>query len=82
MDPGSSLSFDNNYFSILKQNKGLFQSDSALLTHQGSTNIVDEMLNSKNFFSEFKQSMEKMGAIEVLTGSSGEIRKKCNVINS
>ncbi|XP_022761199.1 peroxidase 3-like [Durio zibethinus] len=82
MEPGSSLSFDNNYFSILKQNKGLFQSDAALLTDQGSSNIVDEMLNSKNFFDEFKQSMEKMGTIEVLTGTSGEIRKKCTVINS
>ncbi|XVF66307.1 hypothetical protein PTKIN_Ptkin10aG0024700 [Pterospermum kingtungense] len=82
MDPGSSLSFDNNYFSNLKQNKGLFQSDAALLTDQGSSNIVDELLNSKNFFSEFKQSVEKMGTIEVLTGSSGEIRKRCNVINS
>ncbi|OMO98384.1 Plant peroxidase [Corchorus olitorius] len=82
MDPGSSLSFDNDYFKILKQNKGLFQSDAALLTDQGSINIVDEMLNSKKFFIEFKKSMVNMGAIGVLTGSSGEIRKKCNVINS
>ncbi|OMO53747.1 Plant peroxidase [Corchorus capsularis] len=82
MDPGSSLSFDNDYFKILKQNKGLFQSDAALLTDQGSSNIVDEMLNSNKFFIEFKKSMVNMGAIGVLTGSSGEIRKKCNVINS
>ncbi|KAK6278669.1 hypothetical protein POUND7_018936 [Theobroma cacao] len=82
MDPGSSLSFDNNYFTILKQNEGLFQSDAALLTDQGSSNIVDEMLNSKTFFTEFRQSMVRMGTIEVLTGSAGEIRKKCTVINS
>ncbi|OMO98385.1 Plant peroxidase [Corchorus olitorius] len=82
MDPGSSLTFDNDYFKIIKQNKGLFQSDAALLTNQGSSNIVDEMLNSNiRFFTEFERSMEKVGAIEVLTGSSGEIRKKCNVIN-
>ncbi|XWS53692.1 hypothetical protein CRYUN_Cryun10bG0022300 [Craigia yunnanensis] len=82
MDPESSLSFDNNYFSILKQNKGLFISDAALLTDKGSSNVVDEMLNSNTFFVEFKKSMVRMGAIEVLTGSSGEIRKKCTVINS
>ncbi|XVE65692.1 hypothetical protein DITRI_Ditri08aG0020000 [Diplodiscus trichospermus] len=82
MDPESSLSFDNHYFSTLKQNKGLFQSDAALLTDHGSSNVVDEMLDPKSFFAEFKRSMERMGAIEVLTGSSGEIRKKCNVINS
>ncbi|KAJ4828929.1 hypothetical protein Tsubulata_040078, partial [Turnera subulata] len=79
MDPGTPLSFDNNYFKILKQNQGLFQSDAALLTEKGSSNIVDELLDSEDFFTEFAQSMKRMGAIEVLTGTDGEIRKKCNV---
>ena len=60
----------------MKKNKGLFQYDAALLTDQGSSNIVNKMLNSKKFFAKFKQSMERMGAIEVLTGSLGQIRKK------
>ncbi|XP_069150885.1 uncharacterized protein [Solanum lycopersicum] len=81
MDPGSSLTFDNNYFSVLKQQKGLFQSDAALLTNKGAKNIVDEMLIDGKFFTEFSQSMKRMGAIGVLTGSNGEIRKKCNVVN-
>ncbi|CAL5337807.1 hypothetical protein CsSME_00021101 [Camellia sinensis var. sinensis] len=81
MDPGSSLSFDNHYFTILKQREGLFQSDAALLTNNGASNIVDEMLTSSKFFTEFGQSIKSMGAIGVLTGSSGEIRKKCRVIN-
>ncbi|XP_059277975.1 peroxidase 3-like [Lycium ferocissimum] len=81
MDPGSSLTFDNNYFSVLKQQKGLFQSDAALLTNKGAKNIVDEMLIAGKFFTEFSQSMKRMGAIGVLTGSAGEIRKKCNVVN-
>uniref|UniRef100_A0A3Q7EGR7 peroxidase n=1 Tax=Solanum lycopersicum TaxID=4081 RepID=A0A3Q7EGR7_SOLLC len=80
MDPGSSLTFDNNYFSVLKQQKGLFQSDAALLTNKGAKNIVDEMLIDGKFFTEFSQSMKRMGAIGVLTGSNGEIRKKCNVV--
>ena len=82
MDPGSPLSFDNNYFKNLKLNQGLFQSDAALLTTNEATNIVDELLDSQDFFTEFGQSMKRMGAIQVLTGSSGEIRKKCNVVNS
>ncbi|GAV63380.1 peroxidase domain-containing protein [Cephalotus follicularis] len=81
MDPGSSTSFDNHYFKILTQNEGLFQSDAALLTDNNSTIIVHEMLDSDNFFTEFAQSMKRMGAIEVLTGSSGQIRKKCNEVN-
>ncbi|XP_052190559.1 peroxidase 3-like [Diospyros lotus] len=82
MDPGSSLNFDNDYFTILKLHEGLFQSDAALLTNKGSSKIVDELLNSNKFFTEFAQSMKRMGAIQVLTGTSGEIRKKCSVVNS
>lgn len=81
MDPGSGSSFDNNYYKILRQNKGLFQSDAALLTNKGASNIVDELLDSDKFFTEFAQSMKRMGAVGVLTGNSGEIRKKCNVVN-
>lgn len=82
MDPLSPLSFDNNYFKILKQNEGLFQSDAALLTNKDATNIVDELLDSYDFFKEFGQSMIRMGAVDLLTGSFGEIRKKCTVVNS
>lgn len=82
MDPGSSQSFDTHYFSNLKLQQGLFQSDAALLTDKGSTKIVNDMLSSTQFFTAFGQSMKRMGAIQVLTGKSGEIRKKCSVVNS
>lgn len=82
MDPQSSTSFDNSYYVNLKQQRGIFQSDAELLSNKGSDNIVDEMLVSGKFFTEFGQSMKKMGAIGVLTGNSGEIREKCNLLNS
>ncbi|XP_010261101.1 PREDICTED: peroxidase 3-like [Nelumbo nucifera] len=82
MDPNSGVSFDSHYYAVVKQNKGLFQSDAALLTNKISSKIVTELLNQNKFFTEFAQSMERMGAIEVLTGSSGEIRKNCAVVNS
>ncbi|KAK9182410.1 hypothetical protein WN944_025554 [Citrus x changshan-huyou] len=81
MDPGSGMDFDNNYYKILRQNKGMFQSDAALLTDNGASNIVDELLDPAKFFTEFAQSMERLGAVGVLTGTSGEIRMKCNVVN-
>ncbi|XP_048136164.1 peroxidase 24-like [Rhodamnia argentea] len=81
MDPGSSLSFDSHYYTALKQNQGLFQSDAALLTNKESSKIVEELLDQEGFFTEFGRSMKRMGAVQVLTGSDGEIRKKCNVIN-
>ncbi|KDP40039.1 hypothetical protein JCGZ_02037 [Jatropha curcas] len=82
MDPFSPLSFDTTYFHLLKLNEGLFQSDAALLTDKGSSNIVDELLDPAKFFTEFAQSMKRLGAIEVLTGSAGQIRKNCRVVNS
>ncbi|MED6106233.1 hypothetical protein PIB30_002685 [Stylosanthes scabra] len=81
MDPNGSRKFDSDYYSILVQNKGLFQSDAALLTTKISRNIVNELLNQNKFFTEFAQSMKRMGAIEVLTGSAGEIRRKCSAVN-
>lgn len=81
MDPGSSLTFDNHYFPTLKQGQGLFQSDAALLTNNIANGIVDEMLSSGKFFTEFGQSMKRMGAIGVLTGTVGEIRTKCSAVN-
>ncbi|KAL3508028.1 hypothetical protein ACH5RR_033410 [Cinchona calisaya] len=81
MDPNSSLTFDNNYFSNLKLQKGLFQSDAALLTNKGASNIVDEMIIAGKFFTEFGQSMKRMGAIGILVGNDGEIRKNCGVVN-
>ncbi|KAL5785333.1 hypothetical protein ACOSQ2_007725 [Xanthoceras sorbifolium] len=81
LDPRSSLSFDKNYFNILLQNKGLLQSDAALLTNPDSFQLVTKFWRSNDFFNVFAKSMEKMGAIEVLTGNAGEIRKQCHVAN-
>eukprot|EP00257_Ricinus_communis_P025309 XP_025012723.1 peroxidase 24 [Ricinus communis] len=70
-------------FSLLKQsfaNKSLTVHDLVVLS--GGHDIIDELLDSGKFFTEFAQSMKRMGAIDVLTGSAGEIRKKCNVVNS
>jgi len=81
MDPNSSTTFDNDYYPVLLQNKGLFTSDAALLTTKQSRNIVNELVSQNKFFTEFSQSMKRMGAIEVLTGSNGQIRRKCSVVN-
>lgn len=81
IDPQSSLKFDSNFFNIVLQNKGLFQSDAALLQNEQSARIVKQMKISNVFFAKFPISMNKMGAMQVLTGEDGEIRKNCHVIN-
>lgn len=82
MDPGSFQNFDSNYYTILLRNKGLFQSDAALLTNRQARNTVKALVSRTNFFIQFAQSMKRMGAIEVLTGTAGEIRKQCWKVNS
>lgn len=82
MDPGSSTDFDNHYYANLQEKKGLFVSDAALLTDQRSAKLVGKLLHPGDFFDDFKNSITRMGAIGVLTGTDGEIRIKCSVVNS
>ncbi|KAG6428094.1 hypothetical protein SASPL_112345 [Salvia splendens] len=81
MDPNSTLTFDTHYFAALKKRQGLFQSDAALLTDATSAGIVRRFQSREAFFKQFAKSMVKMGAIEVLVGDAGEIRKDCRFIN-
>ncbi|KAH9315078.1 hypothetical protein KI387_023705 [Taxus chinensis] len=83
MDPGSFRTFDLSYYRLVKKRRGLFQSDAALLNDTTSKAYIDQqLLESKNdFFAEFAKSMEKMGRIGVLTGSAGEIRRQCALVN-
>ncbi|KAE9618465.1 hypothetical protein Lal_00047311 [Lupinus albus] len=82
MNPGSSTNFNTNYYPNLLQKKGLFSSDAALLTHKQSADIAKELVDEAKFLVEFAQSMKRLGAIGVLTGSAGEIRNNCSLVNS
>ncbi|KAK6919384.1 hem peroxidase [Dillenia turbinata] len=69
----SARKFDLNYYELLLEGKGLFQSDAALITNSTSKALVEQIIQGSldDFFVEFAKSMEKMGQIGVLTGSSG-----------
>ncbi|CAH9071411.1 unnamed protein product [Cuscuta epithymum] len=83
MDPGSFRTFDLSYYKGVLKRRGLFQSDSALLNSQTTRALVNQLASGSNeiFEAEFARSMEKMGRINVLTGSAGEIRKNCALVN-
>ncbi|XP_050227744.1 lignin-forming anionic peroxidase-like [Mercurialis annua] len=75
-------SFDNNYFKNLLQKKGLLQSDQVLFNGGSTDNIVSEYSrNPSIFISDFASAMVKMADIEPLTGSQGQIRRVCNLVN-
>ncbi|XVF43407.1 hypothetical protein PTKIN_Ptkin02bG0037600 [Pterospermum kingtungense] len=84
MDPGSRNTFDLSYYTLLTKRRGLFQSDAALTTDSTSLALINQLLSSplSFFYAEFSKSMEKMGRINVKTGSEGEIRKQCAFVNS
>ncbi|KAK4286249.1 hypothetical protein QN277_002831 [Acacia crassicarpa] len=84
MDPGSRKTFDLDYYRIVLKRRGLFQSDAALLTNSVTKSTITQLLEGsvENFFAEFAKAMEKMGRINVKTGTQGEIRKHCAVVNS
>ncbi|XP_015693322.2 peroxidase 24-like [Oryza brachyantha] len=82
MDPGSSLSFDSHYFVNLRARQGMFTSDAALLTDGRAAALVDKLQDPDVFLDHFKNSIKRMGQIGVLTGGSGQIRKRCSAVNS
>lgn len=85
MDPGSVRTFDLSYYTLVLKRRGLFESDSALTTSSTTRTLITQLLQGyslDNFYTEFAKSMEKMGRIDVKTGSSGEIRKQCALVNS
>ncbi|KAL4572990.1 hypothetical protein LXL04_019782 [Taraxacum kok-saghyz] len=83
MDPGSTKSFDSDYYSVVLKRRGLFQSDAELLNDKITRAYVKLQAQShgRTFFQDFQKSMVKMGKIGVLTGKAGEIRRHCAVIN-
>ncbi|CAH8271155.1 unnamed protein product [Arabidopsis lyrata] len=83
MDPGSFTTFDKSYFKLVSKQRGLFQSDAALLNNQETKSYV--LMQTKRygstFFKDFGVSMVKLGRIGVLTGRVGEVRKNCRMVN-
>ncbi|KAJ6682268.1 PEROXIDASE 25-RELATED [Salix koriyanagi] len=77
MDP-SSTTFDNTYFKLILQKKGLFSSDQSLLSTPKTKDLVTKFASSKaTFHKAFVSSMIKMSSI---TGGQ-EVRKDCRVVN-
>ncbi|PIA53334.1 hypothetical protein AQUCO_00900126v1 [Aquilegia coerulea] len=81
-DRNSADLFDNHYFKNLVNGKGLLQTDQELFSATTTKSLVQSYSEDINlFFNDFRNSMIKMGNISPLTGSEGEIRKNCRVIN-
>jgi peroxidase len=75
-------SFDENYFKNLIQRKGLLDSDQVLFSGASTdTLVVTYSKNRAIFYTDFAAAMVKVGDITPLTGSAGQVRKMCRVVN-
>ncbi|KAA8528140.1 hypothetical protein F0562_035609 [Nyssa sinensis] len=87
LDRNSRDLFDNHYFQNLLAGKGLLQSDQILFSSAEAASTTKTIVetysrNSNLFFTDFVNSMIRMGNISPPPGSRGEIRKNCRVVNS
>ncbi|CAB4265906.1 unnamed protein product [Prunus armeniaca] len=83
IDPNTSFAFDNQYFQNLIAHRGLFQSDSVLLSDDRTRKLVESLAQDQViFFESWAQSFLKLASIGVKTGEEGEIRASCPTTNA
>jgi len=83
MDLSTPAVLDNNYYKLLPLNLGLFFSDNQLRVNSTLNASVNSFAANETLWKEkFVAAMIKMGSIEVLTGSQGQIRLNCSVVNN
>ncbi|XP_057428270.1 cationic peroxidase 1-like [Lotus japonicus] len=84
-DSTTQFKFDNAFYQNLLNQKGLVHSDQQLYVNGSGTTDSQVTSYSKNagrFLEDFANAMVKMSLLSPLTGSDGQIRKNCRVVNS
>lgn len=82
MDPGTPNVLDNNYYKLLPRGMGLFFSDNQLRVNPQMAALVSSFASNETLWKEkFAAAMVKMGRIQVQTGTCGEVRLNCGVVN-
>lgn len=74
--------FDNEFFKDLLHLKGVLRTDQVLYHNATTDELVKTYSNnSALFFSDFGAAMVKLGKLDVLLGSQGQIRTNCRKVN-
>ncbi|KAL4199599.1 hypothetical protein AMTRI_Chr03g52030 [Amborella trichopoda] len=84
LDQNASSAFivDNDYYKQILSKRGILQIDQALALDSATRTSVMVLAASNPLFSiGFGNAMVKMGSLQILTGTQGQVRKVCNVAN-
>ncbi|KAF7096696.1 hypothetical protein CFC21_098598 [Triticum aestivum] len=83
LDVQTPRAFDTAYYQNLMAHRGLFRSDQELFNGGSQDALVRQYsANPALFRSDFVKAMVKMGNINPLTGTAGQIRRNCRFVNS
>ncbi|GJW67728.1 peroxidase 60-like protein [Tanacetum coccineum] len=80
-NPYSSAVVDNSFYSQIIKRRGVLKFDQDVASDRLSKSTVARIARSSNFNTKFGQAMVKLGAVQVLTGQQGQIRKSCRAVN-
>ncbi|XP_016512821.1 peroxidase 57-like [Nicotiana tabacum] len=81
-DPTTQYKMDSIFYKQLMMKKGLIESDQILAQDIRTRGFVQKFGDDEmGWFDKFGKAMNKLGAIEVLTGNQGQIRRQCRAVN-
>ncbi|GKV40581.1 hypothetical protein SLEP1_g48206 [Rubroshorea leprosula] len=82
LDVATPTRLDNKYYEELKYNLGLLTSDQTLMnSHLTTGMVVNNARHGALWAKKFAKAMVHMGSLDVLTGTQGEVRRHCSVVN-
>ncbi|KAJ1296193.1 hypothetical protein BS78_01G280800 [Paspalum vaginatum] len=80
-DPSSILLVDKSYYAQIMKRHGVLSVDQALGDNSATAWMVKFLATTDFFPSMFSYALNKLAALDVLTGTAGEIRTNCRRTN-
>ncbi|KAM3260434.1 hypothetical protein ACQJBY_051600 [Aegilops geniculata] len=80
-DRSSASKLDNSFYKMLQRRRGALMVDQNLYTDGSTRWMVDRLANTDHFRWLFPQALAKLGEVNVLTGTQGEVRRVCSRFN-
>ncbi|XP_051134059.1 peroxidase 60 [Andrographis paniculata] len=80
-DSTSFNTVDESYYNQIVAKRGVLPIDQNLALDPLSKSTVETIASSSDFGKKFGEAMVKLGAVGVLTGKEGQIRRRCRSVN-